>query len=58
VCHTPLDAIGKAKDFQIAGSKCHVFMVHSKLFKETSDPYASTMFKAMKVGRVRGGLPA
>ena len=51
VTNKPLDAVTKANEMGAnePNKMCSLFIVHSKFFNITKDPFAATMFKAAQV---------
>lgn len=51
VTDKPLDAVSKANELGAteADKKCSLFIVHSKFFSITKDPFAATLFKTAQV---------
>lgn len=47
----PIDAVSKANEMgaKEPNKQCSLFVVHSKFFNITKDPFAATMFKAAQV---------
>eukprot|EP00892_Ulva_mutabilis_P000360 jgi/Ulvmu1/10324/UM061_0007.1 len=52
VTNKPLDAVTKANELGAAepDKKCSLFIVHSKFFNITKDPFAATLFKTAQKG--------
>ena len=51
VTHKPLDAMEKGNELGAAepNKKCSLFIIHSKFFNITKDPFCATIFKSMQV---------
>lgn len=51
----PLDAVTKANEMAESepGKMCSLFIVHSKFFNITKDPFAATLFKTAQVSCVQ-----
>lgn len=50
VAYEALESITAAKELAAKhGGKVHIFMIHSKHFNTTKEPYAATVFKCMRV---------
>ena len=51
VAHKAMDAMEKGNELAAADptKKCNLFIIHSKFFNITKDPFAATLFKSMQV---------
>lgn len=51
VAHKPLDAMEKGNELGAAepNKKCSLYIIHSKFFNITKDPFCATIFKSMQV---------
>lgn len=51
VVHKPLDAMEKGNELGAAEptKKCSLYIIHSKFFNITKDPFCATLFRSMQV---------